>query len=271
MKQSNHAVYAALIAAFATIVAALISIFPWLYEHFQAHHSETTEDVAMVDSGLSETGNALQEEDVSSNSERGLHLLELGKSCYYGENYKDALTYFELASEYDNAEALYYLGEMYYHELGVELDNPKCLQYYIAAADLGHADAAFTAGFMYYGNLIDIDVDYKAAAYYFMKAIDLGSTYSSSAYRYMGYMYHFGQGVYPDYNVALKYYNESVKLGDTSALTSLAEIYESGGYGVDQNYEKALEYYRKALESNDGFINEEWLEEEIANLLEKTG
>ena len=73
-----------------------------------------------------------------------------------------------------NIEALYQAGENYYYGRGVKMDNEKAAEYYLQAANAGHANAQYTLGHMYrfgYG----VNKDLQKARYWYQQAADQGN------------------------------------------------------------------------------------------------
>jgi len=66
----------------------------------------------------------------------------------------------------------------------------------------------------------------------------------------LGFMYHFGQGVTPDYAEALRWYRKAADLGNVSAQFNLGSMYDFGE-GVPQNYAEAVRWYRRAADQGD--------------------
>jgi len=116
---------------------------------------------------------------------------------------------------------------------------------------------------------------------------ELANEKSPEALVELGNMHLRGEGMEQDFTVAQKYFQEAVELGYTPALSRLALMYQKGagdirqdfskafelydlaakqddvdglygagyltykGFGVKQNYAKALAYFRKGAEKND--------------------
>ena len=68
-------------------------------------------------------------------------------------------------------------------------------------------------------------------------------------------MHQFGFGVEKDYNKALEYYQKGEFYNDSDCLNSIGNLYQKGIGGLNKNLEKALEYYKKAEETNPNAIH----------------
>jgi len=71
-----------------------------------------------------------------------------------------------------------------------------------------------------------------------------------SEINYLGYMYSNGYGVEKDYNKAVEYYTISHNSGNIIASHNLGFMYLNG-YGVEKDYNKAIEYYTIAHNSDN--------------------
>ena len=58
-------------------------------------------------------------------------------------------------------------------------------------------------------------------------------------------MYHEGYGVRQDYDKAVELYRKAAEQGHEAGQLALGFMYHKG-YGVRQDYDKAVEWYRKA-------------------------
>ena len=81
-------------------------------------------------------------------------ICEKASQLYANKNYAEAVSLWKNAAEQGSSDALYMLGICYNYKLGVnEDDSEKCGEiasdYFIKAANLGHADAQCFAGLCY--------------------------------------------------------------------------------------------------------------------------
>ena len=69
-------------------------------------------------------------------------------------------------------------------------------------------------------------------------------------------LYENGWGVAQDYGKALEWFHKAADAGNTDAMINLGRLYEHG-LGVAQDYGKALEWFRKAADAGntDAMIN----------------
>lgn len=63
--------------------------------------------------------------------------LKTGKQLFVRKHYADSLVEFQRAADMGNAEAMTFLGKLYYDGLGVAIDKPKALELLVAAAERG--------------------------------------------------------------------------------------------------------------------------------------
>lgn len=132
-----------------------------------------------------------------------------------------------------DAEAMYQLGVIY--EEGIELppNADRAMEWFMLAADEGHAVAQFRAGRVY---LTKGD---------FPKAIELlGASarqgHALAQYAF-GLMHEVGRGMNRNDRQAVFWYTESARQGDADAQYSLAGHYTSGK-GVDEDLSIALRW-----------------------------
>ncbi|KAI7887808.1 uncharacterized protein EV154DRAFT_605318 [Mucor mucedo] len=83
--------------------------------------------------------------------------------------------------------------------------------------------------------------EFDLALEIFMDAID--QYHHPNSYYYVGIMHRKGEGTAKNYAKALKYYIKAVKKGVTAAVMPIAHIFYSGGFGVHQDYRKAMKVY----------------------------
>ena len=63
-------------------------------------------------------------------------------------------------------------------------------------------------------------------------------------------MYQYGYGVSQDYSKAVEWYTKAAEQGNATAQCNLGYMYQYG-YGVSQDYSKAVEWYTKAAEQGN--------------------
>lgn len=120
--------------------------------------------------------------------EDGVCLCNKGIEHYLGGEYTLAKEYFTQAAQYEDKEAEYYLGLLYYFGDGVKQD-------------------------------------YEMAKLWFEQSA--GSEYAKAQF-YLGILYTFGYGVEQDYSEAFKWYRLAAKQNDPDALYNLGVMYEMG-------------------------------------------
>ncbi len=201
---------------------------------------------------------------------------------YYGQKeYSKALPLFKQTAEQNNADAQSYLGVMYQYGYGVPKDDQKAVEWYRKAAEQGNAYSQNNLGKMYrdgYG----VPKDDQKAVEWYRKAAEQGNANGQSE---LGTAYIHGRGVTKDVQKAMEWYLKAAEQGNLMAQYMLAVAYSSGdegitknetqatfwgrkvvnaaeqgnataqshlgymyqyGYGVAQDYQKAMEWYRKS-------------------------
>lgn len=146
----------------------------------------------------------------------------------------------------------YYInGELYSSGFIVEQNIEEAIKWYEKSADLGFIDAMIALGDLYYSKygVLPIEPNYEKAVEWYEKAAQNLNERNSIDYNYVyGYLAEINLNKLNDYAKALEYY---IKVGDASAAREIAVMY-LGGFGVEQDYAKALEWFEKA--NNDFWI-----------------
>lgn len=143
------------------------------------------------------------EEQVADDNVDAMYLL--GKLCWENDYIDEAFEWFSKAAEKGQADAMYYLGNFYWHPTGwglVEPSNEKAIKYYEKAAELGSAMAMCELGRQYQQGTVALEKDHTKAFELFQKAADLGEP---EAYYWLARCYQFGNDVEKDLEKALKY------------------------------------------------------------------
>lgn len=133
-------------------------------------------------------------------------------------------------------------GEQYL----VDGDYGNALEYLLAAADAGSAEAMFSIGFMY-STGTGVDKDYSKGMEWYQKSADLGF---GDAMYIIGEMYSVGKGVTQDYSKAMEWYKKAAAAGSYRALTSIGDLYIDGK-GVNHDEVEAMRWYEKAAQFKD--------------------
>ncbi len=132
----------------------------------------------------------------------------------------------------ERAEALTLLGDLAYYGEGQEADLAQALALYLEAAGLGHAEAAYYAGYQYYWGE-GTDQDWTAAAPFLEQALAGGER--AGALNLLGNMAYHGEGREVDFAEAFAFYLEAAGLGDADAAFRAAYQYLHGeGTEVDE-------------------------------------
>ncbi|MCD7948687.1 MAG: sel1 repeat family protein [Erysipelotrichaceae bacterium] len=158
-------------------------------------------------------------------------------------NYDKAEKRFKKLARKNNAQALYWLGEIYISKDYRYYDVAQALLYFEKAADLGYVLAMSKAGNLYFNK------DYQKALYYYQMGASNNDTYCLNR---MGYIVANFNGDSHDYVKAIQYFAASLNddSEDNSHIVAdstnvLGQMYWHGT-GIEKNQEKALQYFEKA-------------------------
>jgi TPR repeat protein len=144
-------------------------------------------------------------------------------------------------------EAQYAVGNGYYFGRGVHRDYQAAMDWYLRAAEQGHATAQSNIGYLYQ-NGRGVPKDYSRAMEWYRKAAEQGEVGAQSN---IGYMYQTGLGVPKDYSEAMGWYRKPAEQGHALAQSHIGFLYDYG-LGVQKDKYKATEWHKKA--ANGGYI-----------------
>ena len=166
----------------------------------------------------------------------------------------------------EQIEALYQEGEKYYYgDDEVSQNYVTACEYYLKAAEAGHAEAQYSIGFCYKLGR-GVEQDTQKARYWLEKAAAQGHGRARQALQQLpaaqsptsrltpaqiedlyktGGKYYNGQGVAMDKTKAVEYFTQAAEAGHVEAQYLLGQCYRYG-VGVSVNYKKAREWYEKA-------------------------
>ncbi|EFC37869.1 predicted protein [Naegleria gruberi] len=137
----------------------------------------------------------------------------------------------------DDAKNLFNLGTKYEREG----DYVKAMEWYLKAAEKGHAAAHYNiAGFYHEG--MGVKQDYSKAMEWNLKAAEKGDKF---ALFNIGYMYSNGEGVKKNYAKAMEWYLKADEHNSADAQHNIAQFYYYG-QGVQKDNAKAMEWYLKS-------------------------
>lgn len=143
-----------------------------------------------------------------------------------------------------NPDAQYSLALLNVMGKGMPRDLPKALQWFLKAAEKGHAIAQHNAGVMYLGGGDGIEQNFNKAISWFNKAAAQG--YVESQFN-LGLMYERGEGIKQDYAKALQWYRKAAEQEYPDAQYNLGGLYLRG-QGVKQDFAKAAKYFTAAAD-----------------------
>lgn len=207
------------------------------------------------------------------------------KALYDNKKYKEAIQKYEEASKLGSSDGLYHIAMMTLEGEGVKQNKEHAIEILKELGNKNHTDALYALGHIYqYGD--GVPVNKELALDYYKKAADTGNTYCQylygayclcgtlgikkykeaylyskaaaekgykHAYYYLGEAYYFGYGVKQDYQKAIYCYEKDSYDPDTAY--SLGYIYEHGK-GVEIDGKKAATYYQNsaAYGNNDARV-----------------
>src|ERR1039458_7438606 len=162
---------------------------------------------------------------------------ELNKFLQEMVKQREAIRSFAEIAKRANAgelDAVFKLGEDYFHGHGVSRDPEKAVALFRQAAEHGHAAAQHTLA-MRFENGDGIEPDLTEAAKWYRLAAEQGHTQAQSA---LGVLLADGNGVARDESEAVKWYREAMSKGDEIAQFNLAGCFYDGR-GIPQDFHEA--------------------------------
>jgi hypothetical protein len=148
-----------------------------------------------------------------------------------------------MAAEMGHAEAQFHAGFHYFSGQCAPMNDAKAVMWFRKAADQGHAEAQNKLGFLF-DRGIAAPQDHAQAVNWYRKAADQGH---AEAQNELGGHYGRGEGVAQDHAEAVKWYRKAADQGDPEAQYQLGFHYAKG-QGISQNYAEAVKWYRKAAD-----------------------
>lgn len=161
------------------------------------------------------------------------------------QDYPQASDYLFKAAVQGHADANFNLGTMYLNGWRIEQDDKKAFEYFQKAAQQEHAEGENWLGRMYQLGRGGISQDDNRASRWYLRAAEHGS---ASGQHNLGVNYEMGKGVDCDDKKAVEWYRKAAEQEHAYGQYRLAYMYEDGRGGLPLDRIKAHEYYRKAAE-----------------------
>ncbi len=143
----------------------------------------------------------------------------LGDMFHHGkgvkQDYAKAIEYYRMASEKSQPEAMYGLGQLYFTGKGIARDQREGARLYLLAAKAGQINAQFEMGVIFAEGKAGFERDYKQSVDWYMQAAQMGH---GDAQFNLASMYQFGQGVNSDQVEAYIWYSLAANYGRTDAI-----------------------------------------------------
>ena len=154
---------------------------------------------------------------------------DAAKEAFDRENYTTAFKLFKPRAHAGEADAQYYLGWMYQHNVAVTRDYKKALTWYLEAAKQGQSMAQFYLGYMYEAGH-GVSVDHSQATNWYRKSAEQGLI---KAQMMMGMRYTYGDDddeVNKDYTMAALWYHKAAVQGDQGGILHFQTMLTKLGY-----------------------------------------
>ena len=178
--------------------------------------------------------------------------LDLGYMYLYGVNgtnidYKQALTYYEMAAKQDSAVAYNNLGSLYFSGIGTDVDYPKAIHFFEEAARLGSSDAAVNLAIIYLGSDTNkSEEDFKKIH----QLLEQAQSENSIAKYLLGYCYLKGFMVKQNQVKAFQLIKPLADEKYDEAQYILTDFYING-WGTTKNYNRAITSLQKAADQGN--------------------
>eukprot|EP00158_Paraphelidium_tribonemae_P005848 Partr_v1_DN27557_c0_g1_i2_m30169 len=142
------------------------------------------------------------------------------------------------------AQAVSFLGNMYWHGHGVPQDNTTAARFFKQAAEYGNADALNNLGVMYWNGIV-VKKNANKAFKYFSKAVE---SKNSEAMVNLARIYL--NMVSPDFEIAVRYLDDAMKMGSVISLYELGKLHLGTG-PVMYSCQTAKMYFKTFVERAD--------------------
>ncbi|MCC5986554.1 MAG: sel1 repeat family protein [Pararhodobacter sp.] len=174
---------------------------------------------------------------------------------YRDRDYAAAFEGFRALSEQGDAEATYWLGEMYFWGRGAgdggpERDQDEAFRIWHPAAEEGHARSQWRLGWFYRHGRGGAERDHGEAARWLEMAVGQGHAQSMND---LGELYLGGHaGLERDEDRAYELFSQAAQTSPRAAAFNLARMYWREGIGPHDDDEQALHWFRISADANYG-------------------
>ena len=162
--------------------------------------------------------------------------------AYRDRHFHLALRQFHALARVGEAEAQFYLGQMYDLGQGVAADPVRAFSWYHAAARQGHLDAQHNLAIAYAEGL-GVRADIHKAVRWWIQSADQGNI---DAQYNLGMVFIMGHGdLPPNPAQAVRWWRKAAVNGDALAQYNLGTLY-ANGEGTRTNYCEAVRWWRRS-------------------------
>ncbi len=154
------------------------------------------------------------------------------------EDYAQAKSRYQLASEHDDIIGAFNLGLIYERGEGCDVDLEKAKTYYSQAAQKGHRQSMVQLAGLYLKSG-QRGYDTREAYSWYKKAADMGDR---DALYQLALMSETGVGTTLDLAEASRFYQAAAEKGNTKAMLALARLYQYG-LGTTKNLQQSEKLY----------------------------
>jgi TPR repeat protein len=189
--------------------------------------------------------------EIAYNSKESKHAIyNMGRVYHHGIgvpcDYTKAKDYYEEGIKRDSKECYNNLGVLYYEGLGVKRDYQQAFTLYTLSANMEDAKAMYNLGLLYkHGRGVPKDHAKEKALY--ERAVERGN---EMAMNNLGLIYKIGLGVEVDPFRAVYWFEMGANQKNFNAMHNLATMYEEG-LGVEENVDKAISLYEECIRDGE--------------------
>jgi|GEM_PF-7041142 len=187
---------------------------------------------AFVEKSLNEAIRYLEKAADLGNCQAQVYLGQIFIEDCCEPDYRNAIKYYEMASEQGDPVANFELGTMYKYGISVEKSEEKARMYLEKSLDVGFGPA---------GVMMNEDIWEMIKDYCFNSTKQEADHGDSVSQEEVADMYLRGEGVEKSEEMAIEYYEKAIENGSYTAHRELGKI----------NLEKSADHYQKAAEHGD--------------------